>query len=132
MLAATSHLGPIGAMSALAIAFTVKHFVADFLLQTGWIAHGKERRDGWILPLAAHVACHAVLTLVIALAVAPRLWWLALVDLVVHFAVDHAKTLVGRASRTTPQDAGFWWLLGLDQMLHALTNVGLSAGLLVL
>ena len=132
MIAATSHLGPIWAMSLLALAFTIKHFVADFLFQTSSIAHGKERRDGWLVPLATHVTGHAALTLLIALAVAPRLWWLALVDLVVHFAIDHAKTLASRASGATPQDAGFWWLLGLDQMLHGMTNIGLSAGLLVL
>lgn len=120
----------VWAMTALTLVFAVKHFAADFVLQTSWIACGKEGRMGWIAPLSLHALIHGALTLGIALAVAPRLWWLALVDGAVHFAIDRGKTLVGRWGAWTAQDAKYWWLLGFDQLLHQATNIGLASALL--
>ena len=125
-------LVPVGTMAALAVAMIVKHYLADFVLQGDWMAQGKEREHGWLVPLTIHAACHAALTLGVALVVAPRLWWLALVDFAIHFSVDRAKSVVARKGRWTPADVQFWWLLGFDQMLHALTDIGLVAGFLSL
>lgn len=128
----SAQAGEWAAMWSLAIlvaAFSLKHLLADFVLQTGWIAHGKGCRSGWFAPLAAHAAIHAGLALALILAVRPALWWLALVDLLVHFAVDRAKTLVGQSARWTPDDAPYWWLFGFDQFLHQLTNIGLALAL---
>jgi hypothetical protein len=122
-----SAYAPVWAMTFLAILMATKHYIADFLLQTNWIARGKECRSGWLLPLAVHVLCHAGLTLAITLALAPRLWWLAPLDLAVHFAIDRGKTIVGQLGRWTPGDEKFWWLLGFDQYLHQVTNVALAA-----
>jgi uncharacterized protein DUF3307 len=116
----------------LLILFAFKHFVADFLLQTNWIAHGKERREGWQVPLAVHVGCHAGLTLLIALAFAPRLWWLALVELVIHAAIDRSKTTIACREGWAPNKMQFWWLLGFDQFLHQVTNVALAAAFFLL
>jgi hypothetical protein len=127
-----SHWMPIWSLGLLAAAFSVKHFLADFVLQTKWIALGKDRRDAWLQPLGAHVAIHAGLALLIILVVAPRLWWLALVDFAVHFAIDRGKSILGRWGQWGPQDAPYWWLFGFDQLLHQLTNIGLAVALLVL
>ena len=81
------------ALATVLAAFTVKHVLADFVLQSNWMARGKEAASGWAAPLLAHVACHAGLTLLLVLAVRPDLWWLALADLVVHTAVDRSKAL---------------------------------------
>ena len=43
-------------------AFLAKQFVADFLLQSQWMAFGKERAERWIAPLLAHASIHAALT----------------------------------------------------------------------
>jgi hypothetical protein len=118
---------PVWAMLLVAVLVATKHYIADFLLQTNWMARGKECRSGWLLPLTSHVLCHAGLTLVIALGIAPRLWWLALVDFGVHFGIDRGKALLGQLGRWTPADEKFWWLLGFDQYLHQLTNVTLGA-----
>ncbi|GJE43316.1 DUF3307 domain-containing protein [Methylobacterium soli] len=125
-------LVPVGTMAALAATMIVKHYLADFVLQTDWMARGKERAQGWLVPLIAHAACHAALTLGVALVVAPRLWWLALVDFAIHFSIDRVKSVVARKGRWTQADAQFWWLLGFDQMLHGLTDIGLVAGFLSL
>ncbi len=120
------------ATAALVALFALKHVVADFLLQTDWIARGKESRRGWLLPLCAHVLCHAALTLLIALALAPRLWWLALVDFAIHIAIDRVKTLTSRWGPCRPGQPRFWWLIGLDQFLHQITNIGLAAAILLM
>lgn len=120
------------AMAVLSAVFALKHFAADFLLQTTGMARGKERPAGWLAPLAAHVGCHAGLTLLIVLAVAPRLWWLAGVDFAIHLAVDRGKTAVALRRRFTPDQPRFWWLLGLDQFLHQLTNIGIATAILLL
>jgi hypothetical protein len=123
---------PLWTFCAILLAFAFKHFVADFLLQTNWIAHGKERREGWLWPLAVHILIHAALTLVIALAIAPRLWWLALVDLVVHGCIDRSKSLTALWGGWKPNQGPFWWLMGFDQFLHQVTNIGLAAAFFVL
>ena len=53
-----------------------KHYGADFVGQTEWMARGKERVSGWAAPLAAHAGLHALGTLCIALLFKPSLWWL--------------------------------------------------------
>ncbi|MGO8799050.1 MAG: DUF3307 domain-containing protein [Roseiarcus sp.] len=123
---------PLWSLCILLVVMALKHYVADFLLQTNWMAHGKERREGWQAPLAVHVLCHGVITLVIMWVVAPRLWWLALVDIAVHATIDRCKTLIGLRGGWDAQRAEFWWLIGFDQMLHQITNIALVAALYVL
>ena len=123
---------PLWSFCILLVAMALKHYAADFLLQTSWMARGKERREGWLAPLAAHVLCHAGFTLVIVLLVAPRLWWLALVDMGLHAPIDRGKTLIARRGGWDAQRVEFWWLIGFDQLLHQITNIALVAALYVL
>jgi hypothetical protein len=118
---------PFGSFCALLVVMAFKHFVADFLLQTNWIAQGKERHEGWQLPLAVHVLCHAGLTLAIALVLAPRLWWLAPVEFIVHGVIDRCKTVIGERGGWETNQPQYWWLFGFDQFLHQVTNVALAA-----
>lgn len=110
----------------------LKPGVADFPFKSGAIAQGKERRQGWLGPLRLHALGHAGLTLLIARVVAPRLGWLALADFAIHFTVDRAKSVLGHRGGWSPQDVRFWWLIGVDQFLHQLTNLGLAAALATL
>jgi len=103
-------------------AFIGKQFVADFLLQNQWMAFGKERAKGWIAPLIAHAGVHAALTAVIFTLLGPSLAWLAVVDFVVHLAIDRAKGVIGRRFGLTTKSTYFWWLLGFDQLLHHATH----------
>ncbi|WP_246731362.1 DUF3307 domain-containing protein [Methylocapsa sp. S129] len=125
-------LVPLWTFCIVLVAMALKHFVADFALQPKWIAHGKERREGWLAPLALHAFGHAVLTLCVVLVVAPHLWWLALADFVVHAAIDRGKTLIAQRGGWCVDKAGFWWLLGFDQFLHQVTNVAIVAALFTL
>ena len=125
-------VGAVAAVTGLSVAFAVKHYLADFLFQTNWMARGKEGRAGWRRPLLAHCLCHAVLTLAILIVAAPRLWWLALLDLSIHLAADRGKSLIGQQGAWAPDKPQFWWLLGLDQLVHQLTNVGLATTIVLL
>ena len=131
--------------------FEIKHFLADFLLQTD--SHtGKFKKEGWILPLADHCAIHGIMTLLIILAVKPWLWYLCLVDFAAHFITDRIKAspdLLGRfkalsgreyvifkgmtdhhnegirraARESVRSNIYFWYVLGLDQLVHQLTGL---------
>jgi hypothetical protein len=115
---------PVTWICLLYIAFVIKHFLADFLFQTGWMALGKGTQHGWLKPLAVHAGIHAAMTLLLALFFLPALWWLCLVDFVVHGFIDRCKALATRRLGLTEKDSATWWLLGLDQALHQLTHFG--------
>ncbi len=123
-------LVPLGTLAALMVVMAAKHFCADFLLQTSWIAKGKAAAHGWVLPLVLHAGGHAILTLLIALLLFPRLWWLAPTEFVVHFLIDRAKVLVARRKPLDTTMTEYWWLLGFDQFLHQLTNIALVVAFL--
>ena len=111
------------------LALTIKHVVADFFLQTTWMAKGKDARTGWALPLLVHCLIHGVLTTAIVAAVIPRLWFIGLIDFAVHICIDRAKGLCVSHFGVTPESHWFWWLIGIDQALHHLTGFGLSIAL---
>jgi hypothetical protein len=107
----------------LLILFQIKHFVGDFPLQKLYML--QKTRSGWdfALPLASHCLVHAILCLAIILPLRPDLWWLAILDFVVHFIMDRIKSgpkYLGRYSSYTQN--GFWHALGFDQMVHHLTG----------
>lgn len=107
--------------------FQVKHFLADFILQTRYQL-GKFRADwGFFLPLLSHAATQAAFTLAICLVVCPTLWWLALVDLTTHFVMDRVKAgpkYLGRFN--DPKKPAYWFALGFDQMVHGLTDLAIA------
>ena len=105
----------------LLILFQVKHFLADYLFQTPYMI-GKLNKKGWVLPLLAHAAVHTFSTLGILLVFAPSLWYLSIFDGVVHFTMDRIKASPNLLNRWGPDKAYFWWVLGLDQMVHHLTH----------
>lgn len=114
----------------LLVVFQIKHFVCDYLLQTSYML-GKFRAEGWIKPLLAHCAVHAVGTFAITLyavwsiegpfsLVAP--FALAITDLMLHFIVDRLKADPNFGGRWYNDQREYWWVLGADQMAHHLIN----------
>jgi hypothetical protein len=120
----------------LLILFQMKHFIADFPLQTPYML-GKFKAEGWVLPLLAHCSVHSVFTLCIVLYFAPAFWWVALLDFLFHFTMDRIKAsphFLGRfktlsanefataSKQSLRYNTFFWWSLGFDQMFHHLTH----------
>jgi len=110
------------AATGLFVAFVIKQTLADYVLQTAAMVHGKEARHDWLRPLSMHVAVHAIGTLLLALAAAPAFWWLAVVDFAAHGVIDRVKSIIGGYGRWQPDEPRFWRLHGIDQALHHLTH----------
>ncbi len=108
----------------LYIAFRLKQYVCDFVLQTDWMAmtKGKPGSEGY-KALFSHTIMHGIATTVIAFIFVPSLWWLGLVDFVVHSAVDRVKGLVTYKKNWSYNDRWFWWSFGLDQEAHNYTHL---------
>jgi hypothetical protein len=107
----------------LLIAFQVKHFIGDFPLQREYMLRKTVAGWGFVAPLALHCLVHATLALIIIVAVKPSLWWLSLVDFVVHFIMDRIKSGPKYLGRYNDHDkSSFWNCLGFDQMVHHLTS----------
>jgi hypothetical protein len=108
------------------VLLSIKHLVGDFFLQTKWIAEGKEAKTGWAAPLLVHCAIHGALSLALLLAFAPRLWFLGPVDFAIHLVADRTKGYFVAKFGFGPSQAWFWWLLGIDQTYHRLTDFALA------
>lgn len=108
----------------LYVLFRLKHFACDFLFQSDWMAltKGKPGREGY-RALFTHSAIHGVGTSLITLFFAPALWWLGLVDFVVHSIVDRIKGYFTYRQGWTSKDTLFWWTLGADQEAHNFTHL---------
>jgi hypothetical protein len=102
-------------------ALIVKHFVVDFPLQKPyqWKNKGTYGHPGGIL----HAVLHGIGTYLCIVLVTPLAVMLALLDALVHYHVDWAKMNLNRRLQLDPSKEGFWWALGLDQLLHYLTYV---------
>lgn len=116
----------VGALTFWMIIFAIKHVIADFVLQTSWMATGKDAKTGWALPLLVHCAVHGVLATAILLVLAPRFWFLGVADFIVHLIIDRAKGFCVVRFKVTMEHQWFWWLIGIDQALHHLTGFGLA------
>jgi hypothetical protein len=122
----------------LFIAFQVKHFIADYPLQTEYML-GKFKDEGWVKPLLAHVAVHALGTFVITcwFGIANAIYF-SLFDSCIHFIMDRVKAdrkLLGRFKPLTAaiyltatekerrDNKYYYWSLGFDQLIHHLTGI---------
>lgn len=129
----------------LLIAFQLKHFIADYPLQTKFML-GKFRDDGWLIPLLAHVGVHAVITFSIVFAFCLASGFAhpiivaniaAAFDATAHFVMDRVKaspkmlgrfkpltaeTYLGATEEQIKSNTYFWWSLGFDQLFHGLTD----------
>ena len=104
--------------------FGIKHFLADFLLQTDVML--REKGVYGMLGGIQHALVHAVLTFSILvffcedinLAIA-----LSVLDFVLHYNIDWAKQQLNKGLSTA--DRMFWVWMGADQGLHYLTYIGI-------
>lgn len=113
----------------LLVLFQIKHYLADFPLQTGYMLGKGKKGTAWILPLIAHSGVHAIFTLVIALLANPRVAWVALLDFTLHFIIDRVKALYKLKEGTWEAHerpmllTKYYAAFGKDQLAHQLTYI---------
>lgn len=109
---------------ALISFLTLKHFFADFPLQSDWMISQK----GYYGKLGGivHAGIHGIFSFLILLLFAPQVAFLfGLTDAIVHYHIDYIKMRVGRMNKYTTSDKEFWMLIGFDQYLHYMTYLTL-------
>lgn len=100
-----------------------KHFLVDFPLQTNYQIQNKGTYGHW--GGIQHSLYHGFGTAVCLVLFTPwHLVW-GIVDAVVHYHIDWAKMNINRRTGWTTADPEFWWLLGADQYLHAMTYIAI-------
>lgn len=111
-----------GAILLLLAGFQVKHVLGDFVFQNAYIL---ENRRIWGHPGGIlHVAIHAALTLPLLLAAGVQGWLFPAIligEAIFHYHVDWVKDGWICRDGWTVADKQYWWLTGLDQMLHQLS-----------
>ena len=122
----------VGLFLLLFIGLELKHFIADYFLQPGWMLSGKGdfRQAGGY----AHAGVHAALTAVVLVLVGTPLPWLAgivVAEFVVHYLLDYSKIVYSRGVHVDTQPRRFWSLHGLDQITHQLTYAAIIYAVLV-
>jgi len=109
-------------MTAILFLFIIKHFICDFILQPPYmyLNKGKFAHPGGM----AHATVHGTATAIICYAY-PTFLTAALIDGVVHYFIDWGKVNIAKRMGWKPDNSEYYWyLLGLDQMLHYLTYAG--------
>ena len=102
------------------------HFIADFVLQSDWMAQNKSKSNE---ALSAHVAIYTVCLLIGAIPLAFILGhhggvmmglWVA-INGGAHFATDYVTSRINSRLWATKQVHNFFVGVGADQLIHALT-----------
>lgn len=113
-------------MSTLALftLFMLKHFVVDFLLQGSYMYKNKGTylHPGGIY----HAALHGyVSSLIICFYYTDNIALImGIFEFLIHYHIDWAKVNINKKFNLKPNNSEkFWWLLGLDQLLHNLTYI---------
>lgn len=119
---------PFIALLTVLIWLEIKHFIADYPLQTLYQLKNKGTygHPGGILHSGIHVAGTALAFLLVP----PTLALGAAIlvgEFLVHYHVDWAKENIIRRMGYTATDRGFWWAIGVDQLIHHLTYVAIGA-----
>jgi uncharacterized protein DUF3307 len=118
----------MGALIGLLIALQVKHFFADFVLQTSWMIGGKanpRHAGGYV-----HAAIHGGATTLVLLGFAVAWPWaigLGVAELCVHYLIDLIKARAPANKPSGPGARRFWAMHGADQLGHHLTYALLLA-----
>jgi hypothetical protein len=108
------------------IGLEIKHFFADYVLQSGWMIRGKLSLShaGGYVHAAIHVAGTAAILKIAALP-ASIIILVAIAEFIVHFVLDFGKARIGKNISSSKRPHLFWMMIGLDQLLHHLTYVAI-------
>lgn len=99
----------------LVMAIFFFHFMADFVLQSAWMANNKSKS---LWPLSVHIAVYTLVMLF------PFGWKFALINGACHFVVDFITSKVSSRFWAAKKIRPFFITVGLDQCVHAMCLVG--------
>lgn len=107
--------------------FQLKHFVADYVLQAGWMVRGKGdlTKLGGYAHAGVHVAGSLIVLAILRTPVAVIAALLA-AEFVIHYALDYAKISYSRGVSDEENPHLYWTFHGFDQFLHHLTYIGMT------
>lgn len=111
----------------LLLLLQLKHFLFDFVLQTPYQLNNKGTygHPGGILHSGLHVATTALILFILATPVA-LLIAIVVGEFLVHYHIDWGKEQI-TSRYGSGQNAFFWRMIGLDQLLHQLTYLAIAA-----
>ena len=112
--------------------FTIKHFIVDFWLQKPY--HYENKGTYGHMGGIAHAVQHGLASVIILLLcdLTEFIPFVFLFDTLIHYHIDWAKMNLNKYYGWGPLTSeNFWIFLGLDQMLHQLTYVGIIVILLM-
>ncbi len=117
----------IATLVLLLAGLQLKHFVADYLLQTRWMIAGKGslRLPGGYAHAGIHALC-SMLVLAVFGTPMPVLLAVPAAEFAVHYLLDYAKAHYGRDVQAASRPKLFWALHGLDQLLHQATYLAMA------
>ncbi len=108
------------------VAFQLKHFLCDFVLQT----QRQVQTKGLYGHLGGleHAGLHALTSIpaILILTRAPlAIAITVVVEFVIQYHVDWSTARIDRTQSLTIADQAYWALFGLDQLIHQMTYVGI-------
>jgi hypothetical protein len=111
----------------------VKHFVADYLLQSGWILRGKGdlRKPGGYVHAGLHAVGSTPVYFFAGLS-GGAIVGLTASEFVIHYVIDYSKVIYSQSHQSSTNSLAFWALHGADQLLHHLTYSGLLLAIVLL
>jgi hypothetical protein len=105
----------------LLILFLIKHFLIDFVTQTEyqWKNKGTFLHPGGLL----HSSLHGLGTYIILLNTGIDPVSMGILDFGTHYTIDFCKTNLNKILNIGAESQIFWFLVGLDQLLHYLVYI---------
>lgn len=109
-------------VATLLLLLFTKHYIIDFPLQWEyqWQNKGRYGHPGGII----HAVLHGIGTYLCFIWLSFELAMIfAVADCIIHYHIDWAKVRITAHYKWTVDTNKFWWLLGFDQYLHAVTYI---------
>ena len=103
-------------MFIILLLLLIKHWIADFVLQSDWQVSQKGVYGAW--GGIIHSFIHGLLTAIImsfVFSIIPVALIAGVLDSVIHYHIDYIKARFGEKD---PNQQMFWTHLGLDQLCH--------------
>lgn len=109
------------------LAFQLKHFLCDFVLQT----QTQAQKKGIYAHFAgiSHAGTHAIGSIPALLILGADLRAIVILliaEFLVHYHTDWLKAHTDRKRAAAGQDHVFWMMFGADQLIHQLTYIAMT------